>query len=628
MEHANNGGGGKQMKQRINILCIVLALLALPLFAIAQSQSDNSRTLILLAGEHYKKGEYAESVKMLKDAVPLLSDPLEIITGYNIYLLASIRCDAKQAETGLEQYANSVRNKLLPNIYKRQTEYERQLYWRMTALSIHQYAMSIALCSKSDNTKKLAYKLAQVAKNLEIEADQYARTVLAEENAENAMLIKLYDEQKDSLYLSKSDTIANSIVMKAELNKMLINERIPIGEVYDKVSDYDQVRASLPADATMVEYCIYRTVSGEDRYGAFIFDSNSEAPIALDVCSASDVDKLTLKDKNGINELYNSDLLYNTLCANISPHIKHSKLVICPVGRLEHFNFSGFMTKGMRMMEKYQLTRAVNGHRYAMAQNRTENKLESAILYGGIAYTDEQAKQAKAASKHFNFNDEERSVRGSLQYLQYSSYEVAAIRNLIKQNKIPCKLFCGKEATTGTFKSIGNQSPSVVHIATHGFCTKDTENSESKPFNAPDVYEEAKLLYSGLYFANSQTQQQSHDYLPTKNEGILTSYEISHMNLSDTQLVVLSACDTADGFTDNIEGIYGLQYAFRRSGAGAMLLNLWKVSDAISYLFMQEFYRSLFDCHDADKAYADAIEKVMKQDSNPYAWAGFVLIHN
>lgn len=616
------------MKQRINTLITIIALFALPVLAFAQSQASNARTLILLAGEHYKKGEYAECVEMLKNDAPLLHDPLDIITGYNVYLLASLRCDAKQAEIGLEQYANSVRNMLLPGIYKELTEYERQLYWRMTALSMHQYAMSVALRSKSDNTKKLAYKLVQVAKNLEIDADQYARTVLAESDARIATYIKQYDELKDSLYFSHGNVGADSTAFKMEINKMKINEHIPIRELFDKVADYEEVRKSLPASTTMVEYCIYRTMTGEDRYGAFVFDSHSHSPTIVDVCSASEVDMLTTRDRNEINELYNSDAIYNTIFASLSPFTKHTNLIVCPVGRLEHFNFSGFISEGKRMMETYRLTRATNGHRYALSKQRSNQKFESAVLYGGIAYSDEQAKQANAASKHFNFGNEERSVRGSLRYLQYSSYEIAAIRDIMKKDKIQCKLLSGKEATTGKFKSISNQSPSVVHIATHGFCTKNTEHSENKTFNGPDVYEEAKLLYSGLYFANSQMLQQSNNHLSAQNDGIITSYEISHMNLSNTQLVVLSACDTADGFTDNIEGIYGLQYAFRRAGAGAMLLNLWKVSDAISYLFMQEFYSSLFDCHDADKAYADAIEKVMKQNSDPYAWAGFVLIHN
>lgn len=614
------------MRQTTNRLFALVALIAMSLSAIAQSQANsNARSLIMNAGNSYMKGEYTECANMLKDVVPSLSDAYEILTGYNLYLMASLRCDTLLAEAALEQCANSVKEKLLPDIYQNQTEYDRQLVWRITALSLHQHAMSIALGSKSDTTKKLAYRLVQVAKNLEVEADQYARTVMAKNSMTNAILINRYDRQKDSLYFSYGNMAADSLAFKIEMNKWLINKQIPISEVFDNVSDYEQIRRSLPVNATMVEYCIYRAISGEDRYGAFIFDNNSDSPMAVDVCSATDVDQLITKEKNSINELYHSESLCNTILAGILPHIKSAQLVICPVGRLEHFNFSAFNINGKRMMDTYQVSRATNGHRYAAEKQRTNQKIESAILYGGIAYSEDQAKHAKAAAKHFHFMGDDRSARGSLRYLQYSNYEVAAIRDIMKKNRIPCKLLSGKAATTGSFKNISTPSPSIIHIATHGFTPIVTDNNDKNAFNGLDIYEEAKLLNSGLYFAfPPKHKQRVYDL----NDGILTAYEISHMNLTGTQLVVLSACDTADGLTNNIEGLYGLQYALRRAGAGAMLLNLWKVSDAISYLFMREFYRSLFDCHDIDQAYAEAIDMVKKQHSDPYSWAGFVLIHN
>lgn len=608
------------MKMRIYRLFVLMALIvALPLRGSSQSQTSSTSSLIQKANDNYKRGEYAECVNMLKSVVPSLHDPIEIIAGYNAYLLASLKCDSHQAETGLEQYVNSVRSELLPDIYQTKTEYERQLIWQLTALSLHQYAMSIALCSESASTKRLAYKLVQVAKNLEVEADQYARVVMAKGSQANATLLHRYDTMKDSLYFTDVEAVLDSMALGIELSKMTINEQIPIHEVFDKVSNYEQVRNSLPPNCTLVEYCIYRSVTYEDRYGAFIFDSNSDSPTVVDVCSANDVDLLITKEKSNINELYNSDSLPLCLLANIRPHIKHPHLILCPVGRLEHFNFSAFAIDDRRMMDTYQLSRATNGHRYAVARQRSTPPFESAILYGGIAYTDEQAKQARAASKHFKFSDEERSPRGTLNYLQYSNYEIDAIREIMRKNKMECKLLSGKAATTDTFKGISSHSPSILHIATHGFCIKD----DKKPFYS--LYEEGKLLYSGLYFANLGNQKRGASDI---TGGMLTSYEISHMDLTGTQLVVLSACDTADGITNNIEGIYGLQYAFRRAGVGAMLLNLWRVNDAISYLFMREFYRSLFDCHDIDKAYTNAIQIVKKQYSDPYSWAGFVLIHN
>ena len=100
------------------------------------------------------------------------------------------------------------------------------------------------------------------------------------------------------------------------------------------------------------------------------------------------------------------------------------------------------------------------------------------------------------------------------------------------------------------------------------------------------------------------------------------------MDLSNVKLAVLSACETAEGFVDNIENTQGLQYAFRLAGTGSMILNLWKVDDSISYLFMKHFYFSLFSKHDLLTAYHDALKIIKAEYPDPYDWAGFILVFN
>ncbi len=96
-------------------------------------------------------------------------------------------------------------------------------------------------------------------------------------------------------------------------------------------------------------------------------------------------------------------------------------------------------------------------------------------------------------------------------------------------------------------------SPKILHLATHGFFLTDSGNKDIP---------ENPLLRSGLALAGFNQRQSGSDV----DDGVLTALEVTGMNLSNTELVVLSACDTGRGEVVNGEGVYGLRRAFTLAG--------------------------------------------------------------
>ena len=109
-------------------------------------------------------------------------------------------------------------------------------------------------------------------------------------------------------------------------------------------------------------------------------------------------------------------------------------------------------------------------------------------------------------------------------------------------------------------------------------------------------------------------------------DGILFAKEVAGMNLFETELVVLSACETGRGDIDNNEGIMGLQRAFKTAGAHKLIISLWKVPDQQTSELMQQFYSNYLTSNDVHFSFQEAQHYMQAKYKNPYYWAAFILI--
>jgi CHAT domain-containing protein/tetratricopeptide (TPR) repeat protein len=97
-------------------------------------------------------------------------------------------------------------------------------------------------------------------------------------------------------------------------------------------------------------------------------------------------------------------------------------------------------------------------------------------------------------------------------------------------------------------------------------------------------------VLSGLAFAGANRPPEA-----GKDDGILTSLDVSGLDLRNVDTVVLSACETGLGEVAGGEGLLGLQRAFQLAGAKTCVASLWSVDDAGTRVFMQRFYDNLWD---------------------------------
>lgn len=219
--------------------------------------------------------------------------------------------------------------------------------------------------------------------------------------------------------------------------------------------------------------------------------------------------------------------------------------------------------------------------------------------------------------------------KGLLAPLPGTKVEIEAIRKIMQAKGFTASAFVQKQATEANFKKI--TSPSVLHVATHGFFLPESEASEGSVFGIEvSQAKDNPLLRSGLMLANAEQamgDKSQNTEVNTTNNGVLTAYEVMTLNLKNTDLVVLSACETGLGEIKSGEGVYGLQRAFQVAGAESVIMSLWKVSDEATKELMTSFYAEWMGGKPKEQAFADAQKQLRSKFPQPYFWGAFVMLN-
>lgn len=387
--------------------------------------------------------------------------------------------------------------------------------------------------------------------------------------------------------------------------------------------DYDGIQSVLSDDEVVIDFTDFSGVDNPDRryYAAFVYRKGWEYPKMLKVFEESEIMALLGEDSRAWRYYGDkAERFYELIFEPFRKYIEEGdKVYWIPSGTLHKISIESLlMQSGVEC--PFAIHRLSSARMIAGQESRCA--LNTSVLYGGLQYNME--------AEEFEIPSEDRSVyiprsRGEengFGLLPQSLEEVYMIKDILEAAESEVSMYEGKMGTEQTFLRMSGHSPDLIHLATHGFYYTP---GEAVSVNALSGYKNAMLL-SGLVLSGGNQEWMSTEAMPSYLGGLLTADDIAKMDLSLTELVVLSACGTGEGEVTS-EGIYGLQRAFKRAGVKHVIMTLWQVDDYVSKEFMKEFYTNLtVGDSDVHAALYQTKVSIRKKYRNPYYWAGYVLL--
>ena len=395
---------------------------------------------------------------------------------------------------------------------------------------------------------------------------------------------------------------------------------------------FEQLKSSLKDNEIVIDMVDHPSEEFGRKYHAYVYRKDWEHPLIVPLCTQMDLDSYSIRSSRPdvIYGRKTSAELIELLWKPLEQYVTaDDRVYIIPSGDMHMISYDSFqLADGTLLGSRYDFIR-LSSAREILDGVSSSLAVSSAVLYGGLQYNltdDERIAESQRYGSHLRGTSSQRGrLRGESYYdtLPMTREEVLAGESLLTGAGVDSvKCFMGKEGTEESFMSLGTPSPQIIHLATHGFYYTPEDAASVQGLAG---YKNAMML-SGLVLAGGNAEWMGNDIPENTLGGILTAEDISQCNLSDTELVILTACDTGKGEVTS-EGVYGLQRAFKKAGAKSIIMNLWKTDDDAAKEFMGLFYESFTtNGWDRHSAFKYAKEKLREKYRSPFYWAGFIML--
>jgi CHAT domain-containing protein len=395
------------------------------------------------------------------------------------------------------------------------------------------------------------------------------------------------------------------------------------------------VQKALRADEAAVEMVRFRlfqqgVLSDSVLYAALLVKpTTKKTPELLVLSNGKRMEKQYLAYyRNVTKNQREDDYSYSVFWKPIEERLENfTQIYLSPDGVYNQVNVEAFLVEGNTyVIDKYNVMLVSNTKDVALAAQRTEKIAkgqmtapvieDKALLVGNPAFYEAMA-TGKLDKKQL-----QESMRGGayIDELPGTAIEINEIERLLKQAGWQIQKLEEVNASEEKLKTI--QNPRVFHIATHGFFLSNSEKQNATTNNIA----QNPLLRSGLLLEGAGDVLAKSSMNFNLEPGVLTAAEAMNLQLDNTELVILSACETGLGDIQFGEGVFGLQRSFLVAGASLLVMSLFKVSDEVTQKLMVQFYQRWLQSGDKRQAFREAKLAIKTEFPQPRFWGAFNMI--
>ena len=604
-----------------------------------------------LSTMYMKQGRWTDGAKLL-EKLEGMNDEYNYLFAQNLALCRMYMKDNSQTSKAVEKMNHySINN--VANIFSYFASIERDDYWSQISKERICINNLVAYHTNDNQAISMAYDNALFCKllllNFSIILDRYFTQTLNNDLKKDYLK---YKELKENLaFKAETQPVKDSLSREITIyEKKLLSSISDFEQLLNKeTKTWKDVQQHLEDDEIAIEYCYAPRMEKypdlQPYYGAFVLRKDFEFPklVSLEnVDTVEDIFDRINPDAFFINDLYTdkSKTLFEMLWDKLTPYMKNIKTIYySPTGELSNINFDVLYGKdGIMLGDKYKMIRLSSTAKIGDIKTSYKLPLQTSVLYGNIEYDETTSEMSEASSAYKLFSGTEiqselslrsENERGRWGAIPSTKDEIDNIDKLLSKKGIKVSKYEETTANEESFKTLSGNSPDIIHLATHGFVIDTPQRAEgNKFFESTSIYsrKDSYMMWTGLMLAGGNNIWQGKFDLSNVEDGVLTADEISRLDLSDTKLVVLSACETARGKIDPVDGVYGLQRAFKIAGVQTIVMSLWKVQDDATSMLMTQFYKYLTDGIEKHQALWKAMMAVKEKYPDPYYWAGFIML--